>query len=179
MRKMMKLMMVSSLVATLALSFACANIANDRVKTHSIYSIDSVSIKAKPPIPQGLLLWYIFFEEGILAEMAPIFDLPTEGFLVEGLFGLWLRLPIELKVSTIHVASGRSKYATEKAWLAACLTQAQNANLDAEAYNKYLDTVLATYKLIRGTKKYKAIAKELKVTKKVAILRSFQRIAHK
>lgn len=158
----MRVSLVVMLVAGIIMTNACAQITKARMP-----------INARPPVPKGLLLWDIFLEEEVLAEMSPILNLPSEellgeGFMIEGVgWHMWHMLTIESRFGSTHAANKKSDYTTEKTWLTACLAQAQDSNLDAEAYNKHLENRLAEYKSDGKAKNPKMIAKELKVTEKV------------
>lgn len=148
MKKAMKLMMVFSLVAALALVPACAHMSGDGGRTRA----------------EGL-----FAGAGIGALLGA-----GAGYLLGGKDGAKTGAAIGAGIGAIggaiygnHVANKKAQYATEEEWLAECLAQAKASNEDAVAYNKELTATLAEYKAKGEAADAQKIAGELDETGKV------------
>ncbi len=148
MKKVMKLMMVFSLVAALALAPACAHLATDRGRTQAEGAAVGLGIGAIVGAGVGAL---IGGRSGAL-----------KGVWLGGLAGL-----ISGLIYGNHVADKKEKYATEEAWLADCLAQAKKSNEEAIAYNEQLKTALAAYSAKAEKSDARAIKDVLDMNKKV------------
>ncbi len=148
MQKAMKLMVVFSLAAALTLAPACAHMTTNRGKTQAEGAAVGLGIGAIVGAGVGAL---IGGRDGAL-----------KGALWAGLVGTvagWFYGG--------HVADKKEKYATEEAWLAACLAQAKKSNEEALAYNEQLKTALARYSAKAEKSDARAIRDVLKMNEKV------------
>lgn len=118
---------ISAMILALLLSTSCANIHNDRTRTQTEGALAGAGIGAAV----GAIIGAATGNSRSAAVGAAI------GAGVGAMGGL---------AYGTHVANKKADYASEEAWLAACLSQARSANQQAAAYNQRLKNTLAQYK---------------------------------
>ena len=118
--------LVVILATALALPVGCANIANDRTRTQTEGTLAGAGI--------GALLG-----AGIGAATGG-----SRGALAGALIGATVGGVAGLAYGT-SVANKKEEYASEEAWLEACLNEAKSVNQQAAAANSRLRTNLASY----------------------------------
>jgi gas vesicle protein len=126
MKMIINFTMVMTLATALALTGACANIADDRTRTQTEGTLVGTGIGAAIGAGIGAALGG---RRGALAGAAI-------GAGVGGMAGL---------AYGTSVANKKREYASEEEWLAACLAEAKTTNEQAAAYNNRLKNTLAGY----------------------------------
>lgn len=117
--------LILALITAMALStISCANIANDRTRTQTEGALAGAGVGAA----MGGIIGAITGDESTALVGAAIGA--GVGALVGGAIGT-------------HVANKKAEYATEEAWLDACIKEAQSANQAAAAYRDRLKATLA------------------------------------
>jgi len=153
MGRIMNLSLTAVLSAVLALTGACANISNDSTRTQ----VEAILLCEGIGIGGGVLL-------GTAIK-------GREGAIAGAKIGAVLGLACGLIYGT-SVAKKKEKYASEEAWLAACLEETEKTNQSLADYNSRLKTKLADYKKVAGSTpgasdKQAAINHDLETSQKV------------